>query len=123
MYDHSFRLDKPDQEERDYLRFRYGWADLEPKPLSDAAKRHFRFSDGALRLWRQRDAMIQDWLDGKIDDDKLDREMIRELEAAAHILDGLATDELQIVVLRSHATSIANKPEFVTTFREEYAHG
>jgi len=113
MYDHSFRLDRPDQEERDYLHFRYGWADLEPKPLSDAAKRRMRFSDGALRLWRQRDALINDWLDGKTEE--LDRGMIGQLEEAAAILDGLATDALQIVILKSHAISIAEQPNLVTT--------
>ena len=112
MYDHSFRLDRPDQEERNYLQFRYGWADLEPKPLSDAAKRRARFSDGALRLWRQRDALIEDWLDGKLKE--RDREMEDEIEAAALYLKRLADDELQIVVLRSHDVSIVPVSESVT---------
>ena len=112
MYDHSFRLDRPDQEERDYLHFRYGWADLEPKPLSDAAKRRMRFSDGALRLWRQRDALINDWLDGKLKE--RDREMEDELEATALYLKRLADGEVQIIISRSHAISVAPVSESVT---------
>ena len=121
MYDHSFRLDKPDREEREYLQFAYGWADVEPKPLSEAAKRRRRFSDGALRLWRQRDRLIDDWLDGKLEE--FDRGMIAELEAAADILNRLATDELQIAILKCHTNSIQPISPLVTTFREEYANG
>ena len=113
MYDHSFRLDKPDQEEREYIQHAYGWADLEPKPMSEAAKNQARYRLGARKLWDERNALIEDWLDGKTE--FLDRPMMDELAKAAEILEQLAADELQIVVIKRQAVRLA--PEFQEAIR------
>ena len=111
MYDHSFRLEKPDEDEGKFVNHLYGWADLEPKPMSQAAKRRAHYTAGALKLWLKRDQLIEDWLDGKTD--ILDRALLAEYEAAAEILQRLADDELQIVIIKCHAVSAPADIEFI----------